>query len=273
MLAAHGAKVVVNDLGGARRHRRATRRPAAEVVAEIKARRRGDRQRRRRATGPAPKRMIDQAVDTFGQLDVAGEQRRHPARPHAGQHDRGGVGRGHQGAPEGHLRAGALRGGLLARQPKAAGAGERGRIINTTSVSGIYGNVGQTNYGAAKAGIAAFTIIAARELRRYGVTVNAIAPRRADAHDRGPARVHRRAARRARPEMGVADGRLPGERGGATSPAASSRPASAGSPSARAGGAAPRRRRSPIRARPAGCSAPMLPKVRKNAGMDGLELD
>ena len=43
-------------------------------------------------------------------------------------------------------------------------------------MSGIYGNAGQTNYGAAKAGIAAFTIIAARELARYGITVNAIAP-------------------------------------------------------------------------------------------------
>src|SRR5262249_36231999 len=50
------------------------------------------------------------------------------------------------------------------------------RIINTTSVSGLYGNPGQTNYGAAKAGIAGFTVIAARELRRYGITVNAIAP-------------------------------------------------------------------------------------------------
>ena len=50
------------------------------------------------------------------------------------------------------------------------------RIINTASVSGIYGNAGQTNYGAAKAGIAAFTIIAVRELGRYGITVNAIAP-------------------------------------------------------------------------------------------------
>ena len=50
------------------------------------------------------------------------------------------------------------------------------RIINTSSVSGIYGNTGQTNYGAAKAGIAAFTVIAARELKRYGVTVNAIGP-------------------------------------------------------------------------------------------------
>jgi NAD(P)-dependent dehydrogenase (short-subunit alcohol dehydrogenase family) len=43
-------------------------------------------------------------------------------------------------------------------------------------VSGIYGNPGQTNYGAAKAGIAAFTVIAARELKRYGITVNCIAP-------------------------------------------------------------------------------------------------
>ena len=50
------------------------------------------------------------------------------------------------------------------------------RIINTTSPSGIYGNVGQTNYGAAKAGVAAMTVIASQELGRYGVTVNAIAP-------------------------------------------------------------------------------------------------
>ena len=51
-----------------------------------------------------------------------------------------------------------------------------GRIINTSSTSGRYGNIGQTNYGAAKAGIAAFTVIAARELARIGVTVNAISP-------------------------------------------------------------------------------------------------
>jgi NAD(P)-dependent dehydrogenase (short-subunit alcohol dehydrogenase family) len=50
------------------------------------------------------------------------------------------------------------------------------RIINTTSSSGIYGNPGQGNYGAAKAGIAGLTVIAARELERYGVTVNAVAP-------------------------------------------------------------------------------------------------
>jgi NAD(P)-dependent dehydrogenase (short-subunit alcohol dehydrogenase family) len=59
---------------------------------------------------------------------------------------------------------------------KATGTPVNARLINTSSVSGIYGNPGQTNYGAAKMGIGAFTIIAARELRRYGVTVNAIAP-------------------------------------------------------------------------------------------------
>ena len=52
----------------------------------------------------------------------------------------------------------------------------RGRVINTSSPSGVFGNVGQANYGAAKAGIAGFTLIAAQELARYGVTVNCIAP-------------------------------------------------------------------------------------------------
>ena len=65
------------------------------------------------------------------------------------------------------------------------------RIINTSSVSGIYGNTGQTNYGVAKAGIAAFTVIAARELKRYGVTVNAISRRRLISHDGRIARTHR----------------------------------------------------------------------------------
>ena len=62
------------------------------------------------------------------------------------------------------------------RERAKAGETNDARIINTTSVSGIYGNPGQTNYGAAKMGIAAFTIISSLELGRYGVTVNAIAP-------------------------------------------------------------------------------------------------
>ena len=62
------------------------------------------------------------------------------------------------------------------RARSKAGESVDARLINTTSVSGIYGNPGQSNYGAAKAGIASFTIITAQELQRYGVTVNAIAP-------------------------------------------------------------------------------------------------
>jgi NAD(P)-dependent dehydrogenase (short-subunit alcohol dehydrogenase family) len=62
------------------------------------------------------------------------------------------------------------------REQSKAGADVDARVINTTSPSGLFGNVGQTNYGAAKGGIASFTIIAAQELARYGVTVNAIAP-------------------------------------------------------------------------------------------------
>ena len=67
---------------------------------------------------------------------------------------------------------------MQSRCTEQSKAGNRpdARIINTSSPSGIYGNVGQTNYGAAKAGIAAFTIITAMELANYGVTCNAIAP-------------------------------------------------------------------------------------------------
>jgi NAD(P)-dependent dehydrogenase (short-subunit alcohol dehydrogenase family) len=62
------------------------------------------------------------------------------------------------------------------RQRSKAGEELDARIINTSSPSGLYGNVGQSNYGAAKAGIASFTIICARELERYGVNVNAVSP-------------------------------------------------------------------------------------------------
>ena len=62
------------------------------------------------------------------------------------------------------------------RERAKAGEDNDARIINTSSGSGLYGNPGQGNYGAAKAGIASLTIIASRELERYGVSVNAIAP-------------------------------------------------------------------------------------------------
>src|SRR5205823_9632167 len=62
------------------------------------------------------------------------------------------------------------------RERSKAGESVRARVICTSSPSGVFGNVGQANYGAAKAGIAAFTQIAAQELARYGVTVNCLAP-------------------------------------------------------------------------------------------------
>ncbi len=64
----------------------------------------------------------------------------------------------------------------LWRERSKTGPPADARVINTSSVSGLFGNVGQSNYGAAKAGIAAFTIIASIELSRYGVTVNAVSP-------------------------------------------------------------------------------------------------
>ncbi len=63
------------------------------------------------------------------------------------------------------------------REQSKAGNEVYGRIINTASEAGLHGNAGQLNYGAAKAGIAAMAVILARELGKYGVTANAIAPR------------------------------------------------------------------------------------------------
>ncbi len=62
------------------------------------------------------------------------------------------------------------------RAEHKAGRSRTGRIVNTSSAAGLYGNVGQCNYAAAKAGIAALTLVQAAELKRYGATANAIAP-------------------------------------------------------------------------------------------------
>jgi len=176
LLAAHGAKVVVNDLGGSVAGEGASAGPAQQVVDEIAA-----------AGGEAVANtddisswdgaaaLVQQAVDTFGGLDVvinnAGILRdRMLANMTEDEWDA--VIKVHlKGtfAPSRHAAA-------YWRDRSKAGDDVDARIINTTSPSGIYGNVGQTNYGAAKAGIASFTVIAAMELARYGVTVNAIAP-------------------------------------------------------------------------------------------------
>jgi NAD(P)-dependent dehydrogenase (short-subunit alcohol dehydrogenase family) len=177
MLAAHGAKVVVNDLGGSADGTGADLSPAEQVVAEIRAAG-GDAI----ANGDdvsdwdAAKHMIDQAVDAFGALDVVINNAgilRDRMLVNMTEAEWDAVVKVHlKGtfAPARHAAA------YWRDRQKATGEPVNARIINTSSVSGIYGNQGQGNYGAAKAGIASFTIIAARELKRYGITVNAIAP-------------------------------------------------------------------------------------------------
>jgi len=176
MLADHGASVVVNDLGGSRDGRGVDAGPAEEVVAEIVA-----------AGGRAVANvddvsdwagalhMVEQAIDVFGGLDVlvsnAGILR-----------DRMLVNMTEEewdAVIKVHLRgtfAPARHAAAYWRERAKQGHTNDARIINTTSISGLYANPGQSNYGAAKAGIAAFTQIAAQELVRYGVTVNAVAP-------------------------------------------------------------------------------------------------
>ena len=176
ILASQGAKVVVNDLGGemdgSGRHDRS--RPG---------RRRRDRGRRWRggrngddiSDWEGSQRLINQAVETFGGLDVVINNAgilRDRMLTNMTEEEWDAVIKVHLKGTFGPSRWAAA----YWRERSKAGETNDGRIINTTSPSGIYGNVGQTNYGAAKAGIAAFTIIAAKELARYGVTVNAIAP-------------------------------------------------------------------------------------------------
>ena len=177
LLAKEGARLVVNDLGGAVDGTGADATPAQEVANEIiagggEAVVNGDDV----SSWDGAKNMINQAIDTYGKLDIlvnnAGILRDRMLVNMTEQewdaviqvHLKGTF------APSRHAAA------YWREKSKETGEPVGGRIVNTTSTSGIYGNMGQTNYGAAKAGIAAFTIIAARELRRIGVTVNAISP-------------------------------------------------------------------------------------------------
>ena len=176
-LAAHGARVVVNDLGGTRDGSGASAAPAEEVVATIRS-----------AGGEAvvnaddvsdwhgAERLVRQAVDTFGGLDVLVNNAgilRDRMLVNMTEAEWDAVIKVHL---KGTFAPAHFAAAYWRDRSKAMGRGVDARLINTTSISGMFGNAGQTNYGAAKAGIAAFTVIAARELARYGVTVNAVAP-------------------------------------------------------------------------------------------------
>ena len=174
-LALAGARIVVNDLGASITGEGADEGPAHDVVREIEALggaavANGENV----ADFAGAKRMIEQAIDRFGRLDIlvnnAGILRdRMLVNMEETEWD---------SVIEVHLK------GHFAPTHHAAGhwrelskSGEevRARVVNTSSPSGVFGNVGQANYGAAKAGIVGFTLIAAQELQRYGVTVNALA--------------------------------------------------------------------------------------------------
>lgn len=177
LLASYGARVVVNDLGGAADGSGAESTPAQQVVDEIKA-----------AGGEAiandddvadfdaAKRLIGSAVETWGTLDIlvcnAGILRDKMIF-NMDESDWDSVMRVHL---KGHFAPTRHACVYWRNKSKETGGAVNGRIIMTSSTSGIYGNPGQSNYGAAKAGIASFAQIVSMEMRKYGVTVNAISP-------------------------------------------------------------------------------------------------
>ncbi|EFQ82337.1 oxidoreductase, short chain dehydrogenase/reductase family protein [Aeromicrobium marinum DSM 15272] len=174
-LARQGAKVVVNDfgvsLGGEREDS-----PADAVVAEIRA-----------LGGEAVANgadvadfeqaaaMVDQAIDTFGGLDVLVNNAgfvRDRMLVNTSEEEWDAVIRVHL---KGHF-APLRHAGAYWRAEAKEGRQRAARVVNTSSGAGLQGSVGQATYSAAKAGIAGLTLVAAQEMGRYGVTVNAVAP-------------------------------------------------------------------------------------------------
>ena len=176
LFAAEGAKVVVNDYGVSLEGSAPTSEVADAVVEEIKAMggeavANGDDV----ADWEGAQRLINTAVETFGGLDVLVNNAgilRDRMLVNMTEEEWDAVIRVHLKGTFCTTRWAAA----YWRERTKEGQANDARVINTSSGSGLYGNPGQSNYGAAKAGIASFTIITARELARYGVTVNAIAP-------------------------------------------------------------------------------------------------
>jgi NAD(P)-dependent dehydrogenase (short-subunit alcohol dehydrogenase family) len=177
LFAQEGARVVVNDLGGEWDGSGADTRAASQVVDEITA-----------AGGEAVAHfediseeagadsLVQAALGSFGRLDAvvnnAGILRDKMVFTMAVE-DWDAIMKVHL---RGHFLVTRAAAQHWRETSKSAGEPVRAAIVNTSSTSGILGNVGQSNYGAAKAGIAAFSYITSMELARYGVTVNAIAP-------------------------------------------------------------------------------------------------
>jgi NAD(P)-dependent dehydrogenase (short-subunit alcohol dehydrogenase family) len=176
LFAAEGAKVVVNDLGGGLDGSTQEATPAEEVVAEITAA--GGRAIANHdnvATWDGGERLIHAAIEAFGDLHVLVNNAgilRDRVLVNLSEEDWDAVINVHL---KGHFVP-TRHAATYWREQAKAGKVVKASVINTSSTSGLLGNVGQSNYGAAKSGIASFSLIIAEELGRYGVRVNAIAP-------------------------------------------------------------------------------------------------
>ncbi len=176
LFASEGAKVVVNDVGGALDGSGDDRTPAEQVVDEIKefggqAIANADNV----ADWEGGQRLVNSAIEAFGDLHVLVNNAgilRDRVLVNMTEEEWDAVIHVHL---KGHFIPTRWAATYWREQSKA-GKEVKAAVVNTSSTSGLLGNPGQANYGAAKAGIAAFTIITAQELSRYGVRVNAIAP-------------------------------------------------------------------------------------------------
>jgi NAD(P)-dependent dehydrogenase (short-subunit alcohol dehydrogenase family) len=175
-LAKAGAKVVVNDLGVSPTGEGGEQGPAQAVAEEIRALGgEATANYENVADFEGAELLVNQSISDFGRLDILVNNAgilRDRMLVNMSEAEWDAVINVHlKGtfAPTRHAAA-------YWRAQSKAGQVVTGRVINTSSPSGVFGNAGQSNYGAAKAGIAAFTVIAALELQRYGVTVNCLAP-------------------------------------------------------------------------------------------------
>ncbi|WP_077191654.1 SDR family oxidoreductase [Streptomyces lydicus] len=175
-LAAEGAQVVVNDLGVAADGAGASSGPAQQVVDAIRAR--GGRAVRHTGditTTDGAASLVATALDTYGRLDALVNNAgflRDRMLVNLDEDDWDAVVRVHL---KGHFLP-LKHAAAHWRAEAKAGRTPDARVVNTSSGAGLLGSVGQGNYSAAKAGILGLTLVAAAELARYGVQVNALAP-------------------------------------------------------------------------------------------------
>ena len=176
LFAAEGAKIVVNDLGGANDGSGSDMTPAQQTVADIKGMG-GEAivNTDNVADWDGAKRMIDSAIEAFGDLDILVNNAgilRDRVLVNMSEAEWDAVIQVHlkgHFAPTHHAAA-------YWREQAKAGITKPRNLVHTSSTSGLFSNPGQANYGAAKSGIATFSQICAKELSRYNVKSNAIAP-------------------------------------------------------------------------------------------------